>query len=760
MKKETQMKHKTMRFTVQRIRKHRKHPARKFSLKLWVLTTFSPRALQGIRVATWALVTIVLMVLVYTGEKTGIWFKASILEAPQPFNGTVMPVSKVPDWTHWMDGQPDMTLTYDQIPANLLIDLPAYDLSKMQFPDDKLVWGEESQTLIRNTKITYPVVYMGDYQFDHLENQGSHLAVDIKMPIGTPVHAISNGKVIKASTQNSGFGHHIVIMHVGVPDPANPGQKTTLYSNYVHLSDVLVSEGENVIKGQVIAKSGNTGTSTTPHLHFQIDNDLAPWHPYWPFTSAQSSAAGLSFFESVNAGLGKADAQAKTVNPLKFVTQNLGAFSVASAVDTSVPPSGSTSSTSGSTTTPPVVAVATPEPTPEPVVEVISNPLPVGNASGLFEYSISGEGVGLIGNSVPLVVTDAKNQVQKLNDDDTIRASIEGVGTLLKKQFTKSDFVSGTLKLYVKSDTAGTANVMIGKSAFQVQFVDAVKPVASFKIEHDGTFQSNIVETVKLIALDSDSNLAAAVNFSGFVEIKTTQGEAEIQPNFVRKDDFRGGSVTLKVIPKGASNIVLRAQQGALVGVSEPLRPENNMVFTDIKPSHANYEAIKYLKDNGISSGYKDGTFRPNETVNRAEALKMLMIAFNSNSASNTKPSFKDVDSSAWYASTLALALDLGIVKGYPDGTFKPANTVNRAEYLKLLLKSANMEPSGTISKPYKDVSLDDWFAPYAYLANKLNLLQTATNLNPQNGMTRAGVAETIYRLKMIQANNWVTYSK
>jgi hypothetical protein len=638
--------------------------------------------------------------------------------------------------------------------------LPAYDLAKMQFPDDKLVWGDESQTLIRNTKITYPVVYLGDYKFDHEENMGSHLAVDIKLPVGTPVHTIANGKVVKVSMQSSGFGHHVVVEHQNVPNPDNPSQRTTLYSCYDHLSDINVVEGENVIKGQVIAKSGNTGTSTTPHLHFQIDRDSAPWHPYWPFTSAQSSQAGLSFFEAVNAGLGKADAQAKTVNPLRFVKQNIGSFSVASANDTSVPPSGTTTKTDD--TTKPVVAVATPVVTPEPekLVEVVSNPLSAGNASDLFEFKISGETVALKGSSITLVVTDEKKQVAKLSDTDMIDVRISGVGKLLQKRFDKNSFVNNSLKLYVRSDEAGTANVSIGKSATQVSFVDSAKSVASFKIEHDGSFQRNIVETVKIVALDDAGNLAAAVNFSGAVEIKTTQGEAEITPNLITKENFKSGTATVKLVSTGDTPIVLRAQQGALVGVSEKMQPENGMVFTDIKPTSPNYEAIKYLKDNGISNGYKDGTFRPNETVNRAEALKMLMAAFGSGSASNSNLNFKDVQKSDWFASPLAQAVSLGIVSGYKDGTFKPANTVTRAEYLKLLLKSAKFEPSGTISKPYKDVSLDDWFASYAYLANKMNLLKPADNFNPQNGMTRAGVAETIYRIKMIQANNWVTYLK
>lgn len=752
-----------MKTKIRKIKKGRANHSSYLKAKLWFLSHFSQKTMMAMRVSLTVLGTIVLMFLVYTGERSGIWFKASILDAPQPFNGTVMPVAKVPNWTHWMDGKADMSVHYDQIPANMLIDLPAYDLGKLQFPNDKLVWGDESQTLIRNTKITYPVVYLGNYEFDHAENVGSHLAVDIKMPIGTPIHAIANGKVMKTSTQSSGFGHHIVVMHTGVPDPENPGQKTTLYSNYVHLSDVLVSEGENVLKGQVIGKSGNTGTSTTPHLHFQIDKDSAPWHPYWPFTSKESQAAGLTFFGSINAGLGSSNARANTINPLRFASQHIGSFSVASANETSVPANGAnTAQPATEPVTPEPVAVApvvvAPEPTP--VIEVVEAPTLAQNESDLFQYKITGETVSLLGNAVGLVVTDEKKQVSKLKDDDQIRASIDGTGTLLKKVFTKADFASSTLKLYVRSDVAGTANVMIGKSAYQVRFVETVSPVSSFKIEHDGSFQRNIVETVKIIALDDSGSLAPAVNFSGAVEIKTTQGEANITPNAITKADFKGGIAKIKVVSSGDSPIVLRAQNGALVGVSEDMRPESTLVFTDIKPGHPNYEAIKYLKDQNIVSGYKDGTFKPNQTVNRAEALKMLMTAFEVNGNSDSNPNFKDVDKSAWFFRPLASAVEKSIVNGYKDGTFKPANTVNRAEYLKLLLKTTGMEAATSISKPYKDVSLSDWFAPYAYLANKMNLLQPADTFRPSDGMTRAGVAETIYRMKMIQSHDWVTYSK
>ena len=206
--------------------------------------------------------------------------------------------------------------------------------------------------------------------------------------------------------------------------------------------------------------------------------------------------------------------------------------------------------------------------------------------------------------------------------------------------------------------------------------------------------------------------------------------------------------------------IVFKANNGAIVGTSDPIYMEGIDIFSDISRSHPNYEAIKYLKNNNIIDGYSDGTFKPAKTVNRAEALKMLMLAFDIKENGNGILGFSDVDVNAWYASALSAALNKGIVQGYSDGTFKPSKTVNRAEYLKILFATNNMKPNSNITKPYNDVSLTDWFAGYAFLANKMNILDTSNNLNPTNGMTRADVAETIYRMKMIQDNNLVTYSK
>ncbi len=702
----------------------------------------NPKTLRAAKMAGMLCLTVALTMLVYYKEQAGDWFKASILEAPQPFNGTVPPIEKVPNWTTWKGD--NKTTKFNEVPASDLIDLPPYDLAKMKFPSESLVWGNQDHDVIRNTKITYSVVYMGNYTLDHEENSGSHLGVDIRVPVGTPIHAIANGKVVKASTGSAGFGHHIVIKHINTPDATNPGRLTTLYSVYAHMDAVNVAEGQNVLKGELIGTSGQTGTATTPHLHFQIDRDSAPFHPYWPFTWADEQAAGLDFFGAINAGLGSANALANTINPIRFVTQYVGSYSVASESG-SIP--------------------ANPATIPETPTTVAVN-TPPGNASGvdpsLFTFKISGQSASLVNNGVSLTVIDENNQVGTMGENDTLRAEVSGVGNLLKKEFRKSDFVNGVITLTVRSSEPGQSTITVGKSSFTANFITEVKQAIALKIESDGAFQKGVAETLKIMAVDSEGNPVPAISFSGVIQLTAKEGEAEFTPYTLAQNNFVAGVAQTKMTVRTSGGVIVRAQQGALVGESGTLRMEEDRAFTDITRTNAHYEAIKVLKDQGIIAGYSDGTFQPNKTVNRVEALKMLMLAFNVQAGTTGPLPFKDTDTGAWYAGTLNTAVAKAIVQGYSDGTFRPAQTVNKAEYLKILFKTAGVESAeAPAADPYSDVDRAAWFAPYAYLLNKKNLLDVPNNaLNPAEGMTRAEVAETIYRLKMVQEKGLVTYSK
>lgn len=87
----------------------------------------------------------------------------------------------------------------------------------------------------------------------------THGGTDIAAPEGTPILAAADGTVVAATYNAGGYGFYVKIVHNGT--------HSTLYG---HCSALLVSAGQTVKQGQVIAKVGSTGYSTGPHLHFEV----------------------------------------------------------------------------------------------------------------------------------------------------------------------------------------------------------------------------------------------------------------------------------------------------------------------------------------------------------------------------------------------------------------------------------------------------------------------------------------------------------
>ncbi|MGW2344908.1 transglycosylase family protein [Streptomyces sp. NPDC001661] len=89
-------------------------------------------------------------------------------------------------------------------------------------------------------------------------SKGYHTGVDFAVPTGTSVKAVAAGSVVSAGWGGS-YGYEVVIRHAD-------GK----YSQYGHLSALTVKSGQRVVAGQRIARSGSTGNSTGPHLHFEV----------------------------------------------------------------------------------------------------------------------------------------------------------------------------------------------------------------------------------------------------------------------------------------------------------------------------------------------------------------------------------------------------------------------------------------------------------------------------------------------------------
>jgi hypothetical protein len=177
--------------------------------------------------------------------------------------------------------------------------------------------------------------------------------------------------------------------------------------------------------------------------------------------------------------------------------------------------------------------------------------------------------------------------------------------------------------------------------------------------------------------------------------------------------------------------------------------------FTDVPQTQGNYVAIMYLASRGILKGYSDGTFKPDQLVNRAEALKVILQGADVQvPATATTTSFSDVKVSDWFAVFIEKAKELGIVSGNPDGTFAPGRNVARADYLKMLLMANGFKPETWLGKQlYNDVPADAWFTPYMNYAGQAGLVtkDANNNLYPSKELTRGEVAQILYVLTVIR---------
>jgi murein DD-endopeptidase MepM/ murein hydrolase activator NlpD len=89
-----------------------------------------------------------------------------------------------------------------------------------------------------------------------------HAGLDFACPIGTPIYATGNGKVTFAGNNGHGYGNYVDINH-------GNGYLT----KYAHMSSVVAKEGQMVKRGDLIGYVGNTGLSTGPHLHYEIEKN-------------------------------------------------------------------------------------------------------------------------------------------------------------------------------------------------------------------------------------------------------------------------------------------------------------------------------------------------------------------------------------------------------------------------------------------------------------------------------------------------------
>ena len=180
--------------------------------------------------------------------------------------------------------------------------------------------------------------------------------------------------------------------------------------------------------------------------------------------------------------------------------------------------------------------------------------------------------------------------------------------------------------------------------------------------------------------------------------------------------------------------------------------------FSDVSRTSPFYTAVTYLNEAGVISGYGDGTFKPDNPINRAEVLKVILKGSGVEADQKFEAAFPDVTADQWFALYVIKAKVMGFVKGNDaDGTFAPSRQVNLAEFIKMLLSANAIDVSSFQGKTVApNIPLDAWYANYVNYAVALGIVpkDAQGNVDATKLLTRGEVANIMYLLTIIRKGN------
>ncbi|MFB7157750.1 S-layer homology domain-containing protein [Lysinibacillus sp. NPDC056232] len=177
--------------------------------------------------------------------------------------------------------------------------------------------------------------------------------------------------------------------------------------------------------------------------------------------------------------------------------------------------------------------------------------------------------------------------------------------------------------------------------------------------------------------------------------------------------------------------------------------------FTDVDPYSSHYDDILKLYTQGAIDGYADKTFRPNQSVTRGQAAKMLATVLKLDLKNVQDPYLKDVPKNSEYYKYIAALQNAGIMSGYSNGTFMPNEVMTRGQLAKILVLGFKFEVASNYNNSFKDVTSETSNAIYIQSLVDLKITEgtTPVTFSPHNAVTRGQFASFIVRSQEKKGN-------
>src|SRR5450756_1267299 len=184
----------------------------------------------------------------------------------------------------------------------------------------------------------------------------------------------------------------------------------------------------------------------------------------------------------------------------------------------------------------------------------------------------------------------------------------------------------------------------------------------------------------------------------------------------------------------------------AIICLMFSLMPANTFAFqaTDISGHWAQVKIQSWI-DKGLIKGYPDGTFKPDQDITRAEFMALVNRAFGYTAVAPI--TYTDVKAGSWYAPEVAKAQAAGYITGYPDGTMKPENPITREEVATIVARIKNLTSDANAADKYTDASkIGSWSKRQVGAVTSAKIMQGYPDgsFMPQGLITRAEVVEAL----------------
>ncbi|CEK31316.1 N-acetylmuramoyl-L-alanine amidase [[Clostridium] sordellii] len=205
-----------------------------------------------------------------------------------------------------------------------------------------------------------------------------------------------------------------------------------------------------------------------------------------------------------------------------------------------------------------------------------------------------------------------------------------------------------------------------------------------------------------------------------------------------------GNKVDIVETIDGWHKIKYRGSYGYVSG--KYIQIDSKTTFNDID-GHWAKNAIIDFATKGYINGYGDGTFKPDNSITRAEFVKILNKAFGYTNVGTEN--FSDVNPSDWYYNDICIGVNAGYINGYEDNTFKPDKQITREEASKIIATALNLNGDGKLN--FKDSSeISNWAKPYVDALSDNNIINgyEDNTFRPHNNMTRAENVTILSRAK------------